>query len=128
MYRLFTGSVVSCVYYVSRKMHTENGAALAAKRRASRDRPVMENLVAPAKQSPKKQQSPSATSSESSTDDSGPTTPLQDCNVEPRPALVEQCLRPRHCSLPEGDAREWMHRRLSHLGHVFNERGATYMA
>ena len=88
----------------------------------------MENLVPPAKQSPKKQQSPSATSSESSTDDSGPTTPLQDCNVEPRPALVEQCLRPRHCSLPEGDAREWMHRRLSHLGHVFSERGAHYMA
>ena len=62
--------------------------------------------------------------------DEASTTPRHDPyhDPDPRPELVEQCIRPRHCSLAEGDAREWMHRRLSHLGHVFNERGATYMA
>jgi len=62
--------------------------------------------------------------------DEASTTPRHDPyhDPDPRPELVEQCIQPRHCSLAEGDAREWMHRRLSHLGHVFNERGATYMA
>ena len=67
-----------------------------------------------------------ASSDEASTGGSPRHDPYHD--PDPRPELVEQCIQPRHCSLAEGDAREWMHRRLSHLGHVFNERGATYMA
>mmetsp|Transcript_34091 Transcript_34091/g.67884 ORF Transcript_34091/g.67884 Transcript_34091/m.67884 type:complete len:306 (-) Transcript_34091:650-1567(-) len=48
--------------------------------------------------------------------------------AEPAAELIEQCLRPGHCSMPEGEARDWLHRRLVHLGHAANDRDETLMA
>ena len=55
-----------------------------------------------------------------------PYTPRHDAAWtadEPPAALVEQCLRPGHCGLTNGDELEWLHSRLFALGRAFNERG-----
>lgn len=60
-----------------------------------------------------------------------PHTPRHDASwfeAEPAAELIEQCLRPGHCGLPEGELREWLHRRLVQVGHAFNERGYSLMA
>eukprot|EP00322_Chrysochromulina_rotalis_P003270 CAMPEP_0115851200 /NCGR_PEP_ID=MMETSP0287-20121206/12359_1 /TAXON_ID=412157 /ORGANISM="Chrysochromulina rotalis, Strain UIO044" /LENGTH=303 /DNA_ID=CAMNT_0003305225 /DNA_START=18 /DNA_END=929 /DNA_ORIENTATION=+ len=48
--------------------------------------------------------------------------------AEPAAELIEQCLRPGHCGLPDDETREWLHRRLAQLGHAFNDAGNHLMA
>ena len=60
-----------------------------------------------------------------------PHTPRNDSSwfgTEPSADLIEQALRPGHCAVPEGDLRDWMHRRIAKIGHAFNEAGDTLMA
>lgn len=60
-----------------------------------------------------------------------PHTPRHDASwhdAEPAAELIEQCLRPGHCGAPEGDVRDWLHRRLVQLGHATNDRDQTLMA
>ena len=47
---------------------------------------------------------------------------------EPSAGLVEQCLRPGHCSLAEGEERDFLHSKLLVLGHAYNERDQWLMA
>jgi hypothetical protein len=46
----------------------------------------------------------------------------------PAEKLLEQCMRPFHCSVPDGDLREWLHKRLVLLGHALNKAGNYTMA
>ena len=58
-----------------------------------------------------------------------PHTPRGDSSwfdAAPSAELIEQCLRPGHCCVPEGEVRDWMRRRLAQLGHAFNE-GTNYL-
>jgi hypothetical protein len=60
-----------------------------------------------------------------------PHTPRNDASwfeADPPAELIEQCLRPGHCVVPEGEVCEWFHRKLAQLGHAFNEVGNTLMA
>lgn len=60
-----------------------------------------------------------------------PHTPRNDDSWfghEPSADLIEQALRPGHCSVPEGELRDWMHRRIAKAGHAFNEAGDTLMS
>ena len=60
-----------------------------------------------------------------------PHTPRHDqtwYEAEPAAELIEQCLRPGHCALDEGDMRDWLHKRLATLGHAANDAGSTLMA
>ena len=55
-----------------------------------------------------------------------PHTPRNDASwfeADPPAELIEQCLRPGHCVVPEGEVCEWFHRKLAQLGHAFNEVG-----
>ena len=47
---------------------------------------------------------------------------------DPAVELVDQCLRPGHCGLPEGEERDWLHMRLVQLGHASKEWGEPLMA
>ena len=48
--------------------------------------------------------------------------------ANPVPELIERCLRPGHCGLPEDEVRDWLHRRLMQLGHAANTRDQVLMA
>ena len=49
-------------------------------------------------------------------------------DTNPEPELIEQCLRPGHCGLPEDEVRDWLHRRLMQLGHAANMRDKVLTA
>ena len=60
-----------------------------------------------------------------------PHTPRHDGSwfeAEPSAELIEQCLRPGHCCIPEGEVCNWLHRHLVQLGHAANESGEIIMA